>query len=251
MVLMLHSKIMFSADERSNLLVLPGFTDFGYYGVQLFFVISGFIIAHVVNRQSFDWRTFAVKRCVRIYPLWWVVMSLGLGLYFWRSWWRSDFESLGWLGVVKSFALWPQKPWPFINPGWSLEYELIFYAIVAAALPWIRLWGVVLVLITLALTASAFRAEYGFHLVDSSYLFFAAGIIAYLLRSRSWCEAAPLAVVCLSLAYARFYEAVPMALSEAMLALAIGLASLLVTVVSLERNGWKVPHAASTGHRNT
>jgi exopolysaccharide production protein ExoZ len=133
------------------------------------------------------------------------------------------------------------KPYPFINPGWSLEYEIIFYAIVGAGLPWIRLWGVVLVLITLALTASAVRPEQGFHLVDQSYLFFAAGIIPYLLRGRSWREAAPLAVVCLSLAYARIYEAIPMALSEAMLALAIGFASLLVTVVSLERNGWKVP----------
>ena len=36
MVVILHSNIMFSAEERKLLLTIPGFTDIGYYGVQLF-----------------------------------------------------------------------------------------------------------------------------------------------------------------------------------------------------------------------
>lgn len=33
MVVILHSNIMFSAEERKLLLTIPGFTDIGYYGV--------------------------------------------------------------------------------------------------------------------------------------------------------------------------------------------------------------------------
>ena len=36
MVVILHSKIMFSAEERKFLLTIPGFTDLGYHGVHLF-----------------------------------------------------------------------------------------------------------------------------------------------------------------------------------------------------------------------
>ena len=32
MVLVLHSKIMFGGDERASLIVIPGFSDIGYYG---------------------------------------------------------------------------------------------------------------------------------------------------------------------------------------------------------------------------
>jgi peptidoglycan/LPS O-acetylase OafA/YrhL len=86
MVLVLHSKIMFGAEERASLFVIPGFSDIGYYGVELFFVISGFIIAHVVSKAGFDLMPFFVRRALRIYPLWWIVMSVGLAMYFWRSW---------------------------------------------------------------------------------------------------------------------------------------------------------------------
>ena len=44
-----------------------------------------------------------------------------------------------------------------------------------------------------------------------------------------------------ALAYARFYEAIPISMNEAMTALAIGYAALLVVVVSLEREGWSAP----------
>jgi len=82
MVLVLHSTIMFGAEERASLLVIPGFSDIGYYGVQLFFVISGFIIAHVVSKPGFKVMPFFVRRALRIYPLWWIVMSVGITMFF-------------------------------------------------------------------------------------------------------------------------------------------------------------------------
>jgi peptidoglycan/LPS O-acetylase OafA/YrhL len=120
-------------------------------------------------------------------------MNVGLAMYFWRSWFRADVELLGWVGVLKSYALLPQKPYPFINPGWSLEYEVIFYAIVAVLYPLTGIWGVFVLMLGLSTAANAFKPADGYHLVDGSYLFFGAGIVAYLLRNRSWREAAPLA----------------------------------------------------------
>jgi peptidoglycan/LPS O-acetylase OafA/YrhL len=172
-------------------------------------VISGFIISAVVSKPNYDVRSFAIRRVFRIFPLWWLVMSVGLAMYFWRSWFRADVELLGWVGVLKSYALLPQKPYPFINPGWSLEYEVIFYAIVALLYPLTGIWGVFVLMLGLSTAANAFKPADGYHLVDGSYLFFGAGIVAYLLRNRSWREAAPLAAGGLALAYARFYEAIP------------------------------------------
>jgi len=122
-----------------------------------------------------------------------------------------------------------------------LEYEVIFYAIVAVLYPLTGIWGVFVLMLGLSTAANAFNPTDGYHLVDGSYLFFGAGIVAYLLRNRSWQEAAPLAVGGLALAYGRFYEAIPIALNGAMVALATGFAALLVVVVSLERNGWSAP----------
>ncbi|MCX7307068.1 MAG: acyltransferase family protein, partial [Afipia sp.] len=51
-----------------------GFAKYGYLGVQLFFVISGFVIAYsAVGRNA---STFAIARFSRIYPAFFFCMTL-------------------------------------------------------------------------------------------------------------------------------------------------------------------------------
>lgn len=195
----------------------------------------------VVSKPNYDVRSFAIRRVFRIYPLWWIVMSIGLGTFFWQSWFRADAEALGTAGIVKSYLLLPQKTYPFINVGWSLEYELIFYAIVAVLLPFIRLWGIALTCFGLCAAELVFKPTYGFRIIDNSYLFFGVGIIAYFVRHYSWRTAFPIAIIGCGLAYARFFEAIAIRIDSAYIALAVGFAALLVTVLSLERSGWKAP----------
>ena len=42
------------------------------HGVDLFFCLSGFIIAHLLSERRYSVREFLVRRVVRIYPLYWV-----------------------------------------------------------------------------------------------------------------------------------------------------------------------------------
>ncbi|MHA3787989.1 acyltransferase family protein [Flavobacterium hauense] len=60
---------------------LPGFAKFGWTGVDLFFVLSGFLIssqlfAQIKQRQNISFRQFFLKRFFRIIPAFWVTVLL-------------------------------------------------------------------------------------------------------------------------------------------------------------------------------
>ena len=48
---------------------------YGKYGVQLFFVISGFVIYFTLEKCR-DWRDFAFSRFSRLFPSYWTVLML-------------------------------------------------------------------------------------------------------------------------------------------------------------------------------
>ena len=64
--------------------VLPAFTLYGIAGVDLFFVISGFIMVAVAGRDrgpiEFLWR-----RATRIYPTYWLVSLTVLAICTWST----------------------------------------------------------------------------------------------------------------------------------------------------------------------
>lgn len=61
--------------------VLPGFIEYGYIGVDLFFVLSGFLIGwqllkpYTVGLQP-AWRQFFLRRAFRVLPAYWLVLVL-------------------------------------------------------------------------------------------------------------------------------------------------------------------------------
>src|SRR5436305_9906897 len=59
--------------------------DFGYAGVDFFFVLSGFLMMHV-HAQDFGQPrklgAYCWKRFTRIYPAYWVVLALIVPVYF-------------------------------------------------------------------------------------------------------------------------------------------------------------------------
>lgn len=103
---------------------------FGGAGVDFFFVLSGFIIfwvhrADVGHRDRF--KSFAVKRLIRIYPLYWIVTLALLPAYFLVSnFGRGHEHHLS--TILQSLLLIPQENGPVLTVGWSLCYELFFYA---------------------------------------------------------------------------------------------------------------------------
>ena len=105
----------------------------GGHGVDLFFVISGFIIFYATHRSTLTAGAFLRRRVERIVPLYWLVTLavtlLGLTL--------SDiFGTPDWLTlrhVLKSLAFisFADGEMPVVYVGWSLEFEMYFYLVVA------------------------------------------------------------------------------------------------------------------------
>jgi len=120
-------------------LPFDGHVEVGASGVDIFFVISGFVIAYTHARSSYSPAYFLYRRVIRVVPLYWVLTAFGiavhLGLGFFSSWVVSPAT------VVHSFLFLPYpnptQPstiFPLIEPGWTLIYEMFFYAVFTTAI---------------------------------------------------------------------------------------------------------------------
>ncbi len=116
--------------------------QFGFAGVDLFFVISGFIITWVtydqIGRRSII-PIFVAKRALRIYPVFWIVYALlGVAIYYDVGMqYMPDYMTAS--AHVKALLLIPQdSSFNLVVPvSWTLVHEVLFYAIfcIIIALP--------------------------------------------------------------------------------------------------------------------
>lgn len=111
----------------------------GAAGVDVFFVISGFIMWHTTHGRTMGGGDFMLRRLIRVVPLYWVLTAVYVVLLLaapavFRS---SRFELDH---VLASFAFIPYPhpvmPYvaPVIIPGWTLIYEMAFYVLFAVGL---------------------------------------------------------------------------------------------------------------------
>ena len=110
-------------------------TSTSEYGVELFFCISGYVIAGTLRRAS-NPMVFLVDRAVRVYPVLWasilVIVALGMATR------THGFEGESTLQLlvdvpVNLLALPGVLPISNIHPAaWSLSYEMAFYLFCAA-----------------------------------------------------------------------------------------------------------------------
>lgn len=250
-VVVFHSKSAFGPEDRLTLWWWPGISDHGAMGVSLFFVISGFIIAHTLdqnNRNSnknhkINVANFVWRRIFRIYPLYIIVMSAGLATFAWRGWFKGDIEALGLSGMIASFLIVPMKPFPFWNPGWTIEHELLFYLIAALVTPLFGLYFLALLMVSLGIIGF-WVTFWDFHLFTDAQFYFGAGIVAYLTRHTNLPVAAMIAMLLLSVAYAHLYGFFGFPYQFRSLAFAFGFAALIVACMQLEARGWRVPRLA-------
>lgn len=142
----------------------------GFAGVDLFFVISGFIMVWVTDAARSGPATsadFLFARLTRIYPVWWMAAALGLAYALLSgevllSDVQSGLQSPGGNAefdyVLKSFLLIPQQEFPILLIGWTLVHEVYFYIVFALILllprqfmTWALLaWGIAIVGASLA-----------------------------------------------------------------------------------------------------
>ena len=109
----------------------------GEFGVDVFFIMSGFIVAYTTNYEKGP-GAFAIKRLSRVVPLYWILTTFVLFLVLLAP---GAFNSTGldFGNYVKSLLFIPyQKENGLVQPmlflGWTLNYEMLFYAVVGVAL---------------------------------------------------------------------------------------------------------------------
>ena len=95
-------------------LVHSGCFGNGRFGVQLFFLVSGYLLADLGNLSS---RDFLIRRGFRLFPLYWVILIL-----FYRNSYDSFWQLFGSLFLIQS------THWIFTSiPGaWSISNEWLF-----------------------------------------------------------------------------------------------------------------------------
>lgn len=152
--------------------------QYGFYGVDFFFAISGFVACVVAARGKLQPVPFVIKRAFRIYPLW-----LGLCLTYWGIRYGFAIPENGIEHVLRSLLLLPTDGYPILDVGWSLQHEIAFYAVVAIVVPLggtSALAGVLIAGIILHFTASGPALLSPFL---TFYPAFLAGVLAYMARS--------------------------------------------------------------------
>lgn len=106
---------------------LPAFWYFGTAGVDLFFVLSGFVMVAVAGRDvgplEFIWR-----RAARIYPTYWLALFVLLSLMVTHAVIHS-YELQIPDSLWRTFLLIPQQSTPLLPVSWTLVFEMYFYLI--------------------------------------------------------------------------------------------------------------------------
>lgn len=110
-------------------------------GVDIFFVISGFIIM-VSSQKYYDIQNgvgvFLRNRFVRVVPLYWFFTTLMLVVLLVMPGATKDTQ-MDWMQTITSYLFIPYERYdgraaPILSLGWTLNFEIFFYAVFSLAL---------------------------------------------------------------------------------------------------------------------
>lgn len=122
-----HTLMWFGTDPGWGLLHV------GRAGVDVFFVISGFIMFHTTQTQERTMVQFWTDRVIRIVPIYWLLTFFTIGLYL-AGLPAADIQHLEFNDVPLAMAFVPnvrgdEYPVPILAAGWTLTFEMYFYAL--------------------------------------------------------------------------------------------------------------------------
>jgi peptidoglycan/LPS O-acetylase OafA/YrhL len=186
-VVLFHFYVLLPGDTAFQRAIVD-VSRFGFLGVPLFFMISGFVILWTAFNKSP--RDFVLARFTRLYPTYWICMLITSGVLILAG------SVVPWKRIVANLTM-VQHLFGFkaVDPVyWTLFIELKFYALVLALLlcrqlrhveRWLGCW---LGLSVLSLVASHWRSgpvpALDTVVFEGSAAFFASGCYAYLIRTQ-------------------------------------------------------------------
>ena len=154
----------------------------GQAGVDVFFVISGFVMWTATTFEPVRPLAFLKRRIIRVVPLYWLItLALAAGVLLFPARFPDltvtpDHLALS-LGLVQHMNP-AGYPFPLLTPGWTLNYEAVFY-LAFAGLLWLpqaqRLFALSFTLLLLALAGFAWPPAYQM-LLNPLFLEFLAGV---------------------------------------------------------------------------
>lgn len=152
--------------------------DFGYFGVALFFLVSGFVVTYRASQERAG--EFAAKRVLRIYPVLIVVVlvvALLGGPFLAQSAGQltqvSPFILLTNMSMV-NYVLLPEVV--LVGVAWTLVIEVLFYLVLLVLLPLVKrmLWLAIVIELLVSWADVVFARDFGAHFfllaVSLSYL---------------------------------------------------------------------------------
>ena len=115
------------------------FSSRGGFGVDLFFVLSGFMMYLAASRPSTDGWSFFIKRLFRVFPTYWfftfiiiIAVELIPSAFIYNQYTAYT--------LIQSLLFIPHENvsglgvYPVLTVGWTLNYEVLFYSILAVCL---------------------------------------------------------------------------------------------------------------------
>ncbi len=132
-----------------------GYNDIkvGFFGVDIFFIISGFIMSYVLFKNK---RNFFLKRVIKIVPMYYIVTILISILWFlWPHLFHNVFVDGS--SLIKSLLFIPYSKFtsgPILSSGWTLNYEMYFYLALSSFLLFTKKTNFILIGTTLLLSAT-------------------------------------------------------------------------------------------------
>lgn len=214
---------------------------YGWLGVEVFFVISGFILPHVMWRQGYrpgrDWAAFMAKRIVRIEPPYLLALFMGIALWQlssmlpgFRGTDPPDFISTRVLLHVGYLTEITGHRW--LSPVfWTLAIEFQFYLLLSLCFPWLQSRHPARQLALMIVMAGAFLVIEAHSLAFRYLGLFLFGVVAFQWRERIVHPA--VAVIGLVLATASVHAAHDLATA------ATGLATALLLIGNVPLGKWR------------
>lgn len=167
---------------------IAGVAEYGYLGVNFFFMISGYVI--LASAKGKTARQFAVGRALRLYPAFWValIITTGFSLFL-----KGDEMSVDLPQFLANLTIVPQLlDQPLVDGVyWTLLYEMQFYFLVfllilfrqghrlEALMP---AWAILMFYLTMAAPELTSSAPY----LGGYFLWFAAGAIIASIVQSGW-----------------------------------------------------------------